>query len=538
MADNGSYSYGGHYGGNNMSYGGSTGGGGDGGVTLRRRHVSHHDDGGEASPSKGVFSRASSSSVVQSMDFMFPKVDREFIVQTDRGGMASIIAYVCILIFMIAESSTWLSANASNREHISIDTSLGKRMRVDMNITFPSLACEDLHLDAMDVAGDSQLNVDNTLTKRPLHLDGTPLSNEEIVVQANQHRTDQEKKERILKQDLPDDYCGPCYGANSDDVKCCQTCDEVLNAYKAKKWRSDLVVLHAEQCVREGRDNQEPKLMKKGEGCNLSGFMTVNRVAGNFHIAMGEGVERDGRHIHTFVPEDAPNFNASHIIHQLKFGPSIAEIDAKAASRSTASAYTTIQADPHNPLKGVTKIVTENHGSTGLFQYFIKVVPTTYLETPSTPSGTLESNRYFFTERFRPLLQDEEFFLDESSPARDRKLDEDEKDKDKDTTDDKDKDGKINKKDVQAGHAGGHSNRNHHKIHNSVLPGVFFIYEIYPFAVEISKNKVPFTHLLIRLMATVGGVLTIARWLDTFLYERDRQSQKRMSGVSPSIQRR
>ena len=39
--------------------------------------------------------------------------------------------------------------------HIRRMHSLNKKMRVDMNITFPALHCDDLHLDAMDVAGDS-----------------------------------------------------------------------------------------------------------------------------------------------------------------------------------------------------------------------------------------------------------------------------------------------------------------------------------------------------------------------------------------------
>jgi len=30
--------------------------------------------------------------------------------------------------------------------------------------------------------------------------------------------------------------------------------------------------------------------MEKGEGCNLNGFMSVNKVAGNFHIAFGDSV--------------------------------------------------------------------------------------------------------------------------------------------------------------------------------------------------------------------------------------------------------
>eukprot|EP00797_Seminavis_robusta_P019663 Sro2995_g341810.2 (353) ;mRNA; r:8108-9228 len=349
-------------------------------------------------------------------------------------------------------------------------------MRVNINITFPALACEDLHVDAMDVAGDSQINVADTMVKRKLHLDGRPLSKEEIKVETNAHRQHQETKERLLKEALPEDYCGPCYGAQDTDEQCCNACDDVIDAYSKKKWRTDALFLTAEQCIREGRDKREPKLMTKGQGCQLSGYMTVNRVAGNFHIAMGEGIERNGRHIHTFVPEDAPNFNASHTIHELTFGP-----------------------DGHqnngSPLNGVSKIVKEEHGTTGLFQYFIKVVPTNYVGMP-----VFETNRYFFTERFRPLMGEEE--------VSDEKQEENENDK---------------RRVANAGHGGGHSNKDHHKIQNSVLPGVFFIYEIYPFAVEISQNSVPFTHLLIRLMASVGGIFTIVKLADAFLDDRDRR---------------
>ena len=466
------------------------------GATLRRRAPStpNNHNGG----SNGISRRSSSSiraGVVQKMDFMFPKVHADFTVQTDRGGAASLIAYVLVAVLLIAETATWVGQNKATSEHISIDTSLGKRMRVNINITFPALACEDLHVDAMDVAGDSQINVEDTLVKRKLHLDGRPLSQEEIKVETNAHRQHQEAKERLLKGDQPDDYCGPCYGAQAEGQDCCNTCDDVIDAYNKKKWRADALFLTAEQCIREGRDKKEPKLMTKGQGCQLSGYMTVNRVAGNFHIAMGEGIERNGRHIHTFVPEDSPNFNASHTIHELSFGP-----------------------DGHqnngSPLNSVTKVVKEEHGTTGLFQYFIKVVPTNYIgmdgvlssdESTGSSEGVFETNRYFYTERFRPLMGEE--VLDDGhgiSPQQE----EDENDR---------------RRIAHAGHAGGHSNKDHHRVQNAVLPGVFFIYEIYPFAVEISKNSVPFTHLLIRLMATVGGVFTIVKLADSVLDNRDRR---------------
>ena len=480
---------------------------------LRRRGVDHSSQSyrnGSSMSGNGSGSGKGGGSnqvVVQKLDFMFPKVDREFTVQTKGGGVASLVAYGLIAVLLLAELLSWMGQQNALVEHIQVDQSLGKRLQINLNITFPALACEDLHLDAIDVAGDSQIDIEDTLKKRKLHLDGRPLSKEEVEVETNFHRQQQEQKEALLKKGLPDDYCGPCFGAHEEEGQCCQTCDEVIEAYKKKRWKTDLVKYTAEQCIREGRDNDEPKKMTKGQGCNLSGFMTVNRVSGNFHIAMGEGVERDGRHIHTFLPEDAPNFNASHVINHLSFGSPEHEVDLSSSGGRSST----------QPFQAVTKIVTEDSGTTGLFQYFIKVVPTTYVgkaisEVSSSKSldetAKLDTNRVFFTERFRPLmtdlLEDEHYEEDQSGKAA-----------------------------AHASHAGGHNNPDHHKVQNSVLPGVFFIYEIYPFYVEISTSFVPFTHLLIRVMATIGGVFTLVKWFDACLYyERGSGSggSKRSSG--------
>ncbi len=37
-------------------------------------------------------------------------------------------------------------------------------------------------------------------------------------------------------------------------------------------------------------------------------------------MAAGEGVMREGRHIHLYTMEQAQNFNTSHTINQLSFG--------------------------------------------------------------------------------------------------------------------------------------------------------------------------------------------------------------------------
>jgi hypothetical protein len=491
-----SYGYG-NYGGATPSAAAASAAPDDGGMRRRTGPIAtsnpHGANGSNTNGNNGKGHLHTPAKMVQNLDFMFPKVDKEFTVQTKGGGVATVVAYTLIALLALAEGISYMGQNRSELEHIRVDTSLGKRMRVNMNITFPGMSCDDLHLDAIDVAGDSQLDVEDTLKKKKLHMDGTLMSQQEIDVDLNLHRQQQEDKERILKEGLMEDYCGPCYGAQLNAQQCCQTCDEVIMAYQQKRWKTDLLKFTSEQCIREGRDKAEPKKMVQGQGCNLVGFMTVNRVSGNFHIAMGEGVERDGRHIHTFMPEDAPHFNASHVIHHMSFGGGEHGME---------------------PLNGVTKIVTNSTGTTGLFQYFIKIVPTTYIGKDAFPPDMkaaggsrlpnmekdqdpdiFETNRYFFTERFRPLMTE---LLDETHMDKED----------------------SRKAHAPAGGVGGHHDKDHHTVQNSVLPGIFFIYEIYPFAVEISRNSVPFTHLVIRLMATIGGVFTLVKWADSFLYEQ------------------
>eukprot|EP00522_Entomoneis_paludosa_P010422 CAMPEP_0172446590 /NCGR_PEP_ID=MMETSP1065-20121228/6150_1 /TAXON_ID=265537 /ORGANISM="Amphiprora paludosa, Strain CCMP125" /LENGTH=290 /DNA_ID=CAMNT_0013197743 /DNA_START=162 /DNA_END=1034 /DNA_ORIENTATION=+ len=279
-----------------------------------------------------------------------------------------------------------------------------------------------------------------------------------------------------------------------------------------KKWKTEDILETSEQCIREGRNgqnknkeneqlesamNQRHAKIALGEGCNLVGHMTLNRVAGNFHIAMGEGIQRNGKHVHIFNPEETHHFNASHVIHHLSFGGH----HEKPFDSASMNAEET-------PLNGVAKIVEEKHGTTGLFQYFIKIVPTAYVTPTSGEEVRRETNGFFFTERFRPLMK--EYFehvedLDDESDENDG-----------------DSNGKVA---ADAGHSGKHAHHGHHNVKtNSVLPGVFFIYEIYPFCVEVRPNVVPLTHLLIRLMATIGGVLTIVQFVDGLLDKKARKN--------------
>jgi len=50
------------------------------------------------------------------------------------------------------------------------------------------------------------------------------------------------------------------------------------------------------------------------EGCNLFGFLEVNKVAGNFHIAPGKAFESAaGQLIHEFKPFDSNTYASLYI---------------------------------------------------------------------------------------------------------------------------------------------------------------------------------------------------------------------------------
>lgn len=75
--------------------------------------------------------------------------------------------------------------------------------------------------------------------------------------------------------------------------RCCNTCEDVWEAYRRKKWAPPDPA-DVKQC-------QNDKSMEKlkhafTQGCQIYGYMEVNRVGGSFHIA--PGVSFSVNHVH------------------------------------------------------------------------------------------------------------------------------------------------------------------------------------------------------------------------------------------------
>ena len=98
-----------------------------------------------------------------------------------------------------------------------------------------------------------------------------------------------EKGAETLK--LDPNRCESCYGVEPEKKKCCNSCHDVREAYQMKGWNPP-DPKNIEQCKREGIKSWGGP----PEGCEIYGNIEVNKVAGNFHIALGQSFEK--HHVH------------------------------------------------------------------------------------------------------------------------------------------------------------------------------------------------------------------------------------------------
>lgn len=176
-------------------------------------------------------------------------------------------------------------------------------------------------------------------------------------------------------KEVGEDYCGDCGGASKPENGCCNTCEDVRQAYARVGWSFDKPET-IEQCVREGYSEKMKE--QADQGCRMHGSLTVNKVAGNFHIAPGRSFQMGNQHVHDVAQYMQHGLDFSHHIKHLSFGEQVPNI--------------------HNPLDD--QRVTEADGMY-MFQYYVKVVGTKYHYLNRLPINT---NQYSVTQYNRNLM--------------------------------------------------------------------------------------------------------------------------------------
>ena len=334
---------------------------------MRRRNVTPATAKARGAAAPSVLSQVYASAKVFDM---YPKVEAEHTRSTRSGGALSVVVGIAIALLLISE--TYEFTTPTTVDHVGVDTTtLGQRLQINLNVTFHALNCRQVDLVAMDVAGEHQLHVDHAMHKTRVDREGRAIGGKMLAhVQVAAAVGDDAH--------LKPGYCGACYGAKPAG-KCCNTCDDIRDAYEVKRWDVRVVALTAEQCIRESKELL--RAAKAGEGCQLEGHLEVNRVQGNFHVALGKTKSVQGRLLHTFNPADLMKYNTSHMIHTLSFG--------------------TAFGGQSNPLSGRARIPDPKKCRTGVAQYFIKVVPAmVHRRSRWRSASAVHSHQYSFTEKW------------------------------------------------------------------------------------------------------------------------------------------
>ncbi|KAH7328874.1 endoplasmic reticulum vesicle transporter-domain-containing protein [Stachybotrys elegans] len=412
----------------------------------------------------------------------FTKTVDEARIRTTSGGIVTIVSLIVVLFLAWGEWTDYRKIVI--HPELVVDKGRGERMEIHFSMTFPKMPCELLTLDVMDVSGEQQHAIMHGITKVRL----MPQAQGGGAIDVTSIALHDESATH-----LDPNYCGDCYGApapaTAQKAGCCNTCDDVREAYAQASWafgRGENV----EQCERE---HYAEKLdAQRDEGCRIQGALRVNKVVGNFHLAPGRSFSSGNMHVHDLknywdTPKDKTH-DFTHTIHYLRFGPQLPDGISKKLGKKAPWTNHHL-----NPLDGTQQITNDPNYN---FMYFVKIVPTSYLPlgweknagsatgmSESDPNlgalgwgadGSVETHQYSVTSHKRSLAGGDDA-------------------------------------------AEGHAEREHSK---GGIPGVFFSYDISPMKV-INREEQPksFLGFLAGLCAIVGGTLTVAAAVDRGLFE-------------------
>ncbi|CAI8597853.1 unnamed protein product [Vicia faba] len=274
--------------------------------------------------------------VIKNLD-AFPRAEDHLLQKTQSGALVSVIGLIIMATLFIHELGYYLTIYTVHE--MSVDLNRGETLPIHINMTFPSLPCDVLSVDAIDMSGKHEVDLDTNIWKLRLNSYGQIIGTEYI--------SDLVEKEHAAHNHAD----GKDHHEHSEEKVHLQSFDEATeNTIKKVK-----------------------EALKNGEGCRVYGVLDVQRVAGNFHIS----VHGLNIYVAQMIFDGSKNVNVSHVIHDLSFGPKYPGI--------------------HNPLDETSRIL---HDASGTFKYYIKIVPTEYRYISKE---VLPTNQFSVTEYFSPI---------------------------------------------------------------------------------------------------------------------------------------
>lgn len=262
----------------------------------------------------------------------FPKVADTYVEYTLSGAYVAVITFMLVVLLLYSELTYFYWPGLKFRFAPDADMHAKLKLNVDMTIAMP---CDLIGADILDKTST------NAFTFGRLREEPTWWELEE----AQRIHFDEVQR---LNQYLREEY---------------HQLQDVL-------WKSGFSKLYADMPARRHQMSQ-PK-----DACRVHGALTLNKVAGNFHVTAGKVLPIMGAHAHMTGFMETADYNFSHRIEKLSFGDDHAGI---------------IQ-----PLEGDEKLTDINLMN---FQYFIEIVPTEV----QTFTGKKLTYQYSVKDHVRPI---------------------------------------------------------------------------------------------------------------------------------------
>ncbi|KAJ0172814.1 hypothetical protein K1T71_011953 [Dendrolimus kikuchii] len=262
----------------------------------------------------------------------FSKVPEEYVDSTPVGGTFSVITFFIIMWLIYSEVTYYFDSNLVFK--FMPDTDMDEKLRINIDVTV-AMPCSNLGADILDSTSQSVFGFGE-------------LQEEDTWFELTQEQQDA-----------------------FDAVK-------YINSYLREEYHSiwQLMWKKGHGSVRATIPPRKTKPNRRADACRLHGVLTLNKVAGNFHVTAGKSLHLPRGHIHLNMLFDDTPQNFSHRINRLSFG-----------SPANGIIY---------PLEGDEKITNDENM---LYQYFIEVVPTDV----DTTFESIKTFQYSVKELERPI---------------------------------------------------------------------------------------------------------------------------------------
>eukprot|EP00927_Polykrikos_kofoidii_P066746 TRINITY_DN62310_c0_g1_i1.p1 TRINITY_DN62310_c0_g1~~TRINITY_DN62310_c0_g1_i1.p1 ORF type:complete len:346 (-),score=38.91 TRINITY_DN62310_c0_g1_i1:262-1299(-) len=254
---------------------------------------------------------------------LYRKVPRDLTEPTVSGACVSCCTVSVACYLFVTELLVFLQRPWESQMLIE-PSKTEEKIQINLDITMPYLPCEILSFDAQDVMGSHEVDAHGNLYKERLTSKGDVIAKEEM--KSSHHGTSAGLTRYVS------------FGFDNADV------DRIR------------------------------KMIHSGEGCRVSGYVTVNKVPGNVHLST---------YSHSFIfgslYQESKNINITHTINHISFGVDKDIHYVKDNFKGTGIV---------SPLDGLVQIAPERKTSQDaslIYEYYSKVVPTSYVPLESSP---------------------------------------------------------------------------------------------------------------------------------------------------------